>query len=727
MGHVSSCKIFGGAVTAKPCNLGDTEIGLRKQFLSLFHPQILGVLHDRGAGGFAEGFRKGSYRAITVCRNIGKAEVGTEVPMKIGKSLTCYGVFGGGRRNTLKSQQNHGTKRSCQRFQLFGIRRGGDEVFLAEFFQRLGAERIFGGGVKHFFVGAAELSHADETEYGLFLTDRKNIFADSRVAGAEKRFVAVFSDTCIDFLLMTDTDIPHFRNGFNIYATGCRMNGNLRKAANETFQAFVPRMDGHVQSVFRFQKGNPFHGLSGNVHFFSLFAELCRNFTELYRHCEIIVCYNAKKVKGDFAMYYEKSREIAEERCDVLVIGSGPAGIAAALSAARLGRKTVIVEQLGTLGGISTSGMMSHWTGSCDSRLYREILTESARRNGDETKPQKYIDPEMLKIQYLDMLSAENVKILLYTLASEPISVDDRVKGVIVENKEGRLAVFADTVIDASGDGDIAAKAGVPYTKGRETDGKMQPATLMFKVGGVDTARAAYLPSFETKYQTERGELQALAKEHLPYPAGHVLLYPSTLPGVVTCNMTNAIDIDGTKNADLVRAEHLCRGQIGKIVAFLREFVPGYETCYLLSTASLIGIRETRHFEGMYTLTEQDILDAREFPDWIVKGAKFNFDVHNITGAGLDKTGVQHKFPQKNGYTIPLGCFIPKHVRGLLLCGRNISGTHMAHSNFRVMPICVGMGEGCGAVAAYAGKHGLDYADVNLGVIQSYLNDGIRF
>lgn len=426
-------------------------------------------------------------------------------------------------------------------------------------------------------------------------------------------------------------------------------------------------------------------------------------------------------------MYTEKAREIPEKHCDVLVIGSGPAGIGAALSAARLGMKTVIVEQLGALGGIATSGMMSHWTGDCESRIYREIITESVRRNGAAPDRQIYIDPENLKLQYLDMLTAEHVEILLYTLASRPILSEGKVKGVIVENKEGRLAIFADTTIDASGDGDIAAKAGVPFRKGRESDGKMQPATLMFKVGGVDTERAAYLPSFETKYLTARGELQALAREHLPSPAGHVLLYPSTLPGVVTCNMTNALDIDGTKNADLVRAEHLCRRQIEKIVEFLRGYAPGYENCFLLSTASLVGIRETRHFEGRYTLTETDILDARVFPDWIVRGAKFNFDVHNITGSGLDATGVQDLFPQKNGYTIPLGCFLPKEIGGLLLCGRNISGTHIAHSNFRVMPICVGMGEGCGAVAAYAKKHGTSYADVEIEVLHRYLADGVRF
>ena len=427
--------------------------------------------------------------------------------------------------------------------------------------------------------------------------------------------------------------------------------------------------------------------------------------------------------------YTEKEKTINAVKTDVLVIGSGPAGIGAALSAARLGMKTTIVEQLGTLGGIATSGMMSHWTGSCDSRIYREILKESADRNDGEQKGKITIniDPEKLKLQYLEMLTACGVEILLYTFACDVIMENDALKGVIVENKSGRTAIFADSVIDASGDGDIAAKAGVPFVLGRTGDHKMQPATLMFKVGGVDVDNAVFLPSFESTYETEKGELQTLAKEHLPSPAGHVLLYRTTLPGIVTCNMSNAIDIDGTKTSDLVKAEIICRSQIDKIVEFLREFVPGYENCYLISTASLMGIRETRHFEGKYELTENDILSSRVFDDWIVRGASFNFDIHNIEGSGLDKHGVQKKFPNIDGYTIPLGCFIPKNVKGLLLCGRNISGTHIAHSNFRVMPICAGMGEGCGAVAAYAKKYNTSYDNVDIDAIHNYLADGTLF
>ncbi len=403
---------------------------------------------------------------------------------------------------------------------------------------------------------------------------------------------------------------------------------------------------------------------------------------------------------------------------ELLVIGSGPSGFAAAYTAAKNGAKVTIVEQCGDIGGISTTGLMSHWTGSCGSPLYYEILRRSSELNEGDSSITNVIDPENLKTLYLEMLSEFGVKIMLYTFASDVIMDGNTVKGVSVVNKSGTTDIYADVIIDASGDGDIAYKSGAEYIKGREEDGRMQPATLMFKVAGVDFDRAVFPGSFETLVDTDKGELQSLARNELPAPAGHVLLYKSTLPGIVTCNMTNVTEIDGTNADDLTKATIVCRKQMKEIVKFLREYAPGYENCYIISSASLMGIRETRHFKGEYTITGEDILEAKVFDDYVVKDAYFNFDVHNITGAGLDKTGVQHKFTQKKGYTIPYGCLVPIKTENLLLCGRNISGTHMAHSNFRAMPICVGIGEAAGAAAAIAVKEKMSVRTVSA--------DGIR-
>lgn len=406
---------------------------------------------------------------------------------------------------------------------------------------------------------------------------------------------------------------------------------------------------------------------------------------------------------------------------DVIVVGSGPAGMGAAISAGRLGVKTLIIESLGKLGGISTSGMMSHFTGSVGSKLYWEVLKRAGENNQFDKSLTHVIDPEFLTLTYIEMLEEANVDILLYTTVTDAIMDGNTIKGIVCHNKGGFFSYSAKVVIDASGDGDVAYFAGAEYFKGRETDGAMQPTTLMFKIAGVDMEKAVFPGAFEALVDTPKGELQSLGKKILPHPAGHVLLYESTIPGIVTCNMTNVIGIDGTSAEDLTKAEILCRKQIPVILDFLREYAPGYENCYLISTASLIGVRETRHFKGVKSIHETDITSAMQFDDFVVFDAKFEFDVHNITGAGLDETGCQKHFKQKNGYTIPYGCLVPEKIDGLLLSGRNISGTHMAHSSFRSMPICLALGEAGGIAAAIAVKSNILVRDVNPKDIQKYL------
>lgn len=429
--------------------------------------------------------------------------------------------------------------------------------------------------------------------------------------------------------------------------------------------------------------------------------------------------------------YQEKARDLPVlASVDVLVLGAGPAGVAAAVSAARQGASTLLIEQMGDVGGIATAGLMSHWTGNTQGGIYEEILDRSAdlpdaADYGFNGSPRQIINPERLKTVLLEMLEESGARFLLYTVAAEPIVEDGRLGGVIIENKSGRQAVLAKVVIDTTGDGDIAARAGAAYVKGRETDGSMQPVSIMFKVGGVDYDRAVFPGKFEDYIQLPAGEIQALGKAHLPFPAGHVLLYRTSLPGVVTCNMTNCIEVDGTSAEDLSRATLVCRRQMQPIVEFLRTYVPGYENCYILSSAGLIGVRETRHFKGLQTLTEQDIRESRVFPDWAVTRASFNFDVHNMSGNGLDATGQQDAFAP-TFYTIPYGCLVPETLDGLLLAGRNISGTHMAHANYRVMPICANMGQAAGVAAALCVRQGIQPRALDVTALQKeLLADGV--
>ncbi len=414
---------------------------------------------------------------------------------------------------------------------------------------------------------------------------------------------------------------------------------------------------------------------------------------------------------------------------EILVVGGGPAGFSAAVTAARLGAETLLIESSGAAGGVATSGMMSHWTGATEGPLYAELLQRSkdADRDwnyfGDKVlQAERIIHPEKLKLTMLEMLDEAGAKLQLYTVAVDVIMDGDRVCGIITESKSGREAIYADVVIDATGDGDIAFKSGVEYVQGRESDGKMQPVSVMFKVGGVDMGRAVFPGEFEDDFVVNGRSIQSLAKEKLPHPIGHVLLYPSSMPGVVSVNMTNCLDIDATDVRAITRGEIECRRQLPLIVKFLREYIPGYEECFLLMTACALGVRETRHFVGLYTITADDIRAARVFEDWIVTRAYFNFDVHNMSGSGMDETGIQKEFRQKKKYTIPFGCFVPKEVDCLLLAGRNISGTHLAHSNYRAMPTCVNMGQGVGTIAKVCVQDHVLPRNVNVEKVQKLLN-----
>lgn len=421
--------------------------------------------------------------------------------------------------------------------------------------------------------------------------------------------------------------------------------------------------------------------------------------------------------------YSENSRMLPVIReVDVLVCGGGPAGIGAAMRAARLGAMTMIVENQECLGGIATAGMMSHWGGRSSSQIMTELFDRTYEKACDlgweNQVGTNTIYHELQKIVLDEMTQEAGIQVLMATRVCEAIVENRQIRGVIIENKSGRSVILAKRVVDATGDGDVAASAGVPFTKGRETDGRMQPCTLMFKVGGVDYNRAVFPGSFETKVETEKGELQALAKKLLPFPAGHVLLYKQPTPGTVVCNMTNAIEIDGTDAESVTKGLQICRSQMIPIVRFLREYVPGYEDCWLMSSGSLLGIRETRHFVGRQSLTPEDILEAKRCENWVVSRAFFNFDVHNLTGASLDKTGIQHEWKQQKDYAIPYGCLLPVNVGNLLLSGRNISGSHLAHSNFRIMSVCIALGEAAGTAAALSTLQNKPLEELNVRDIQ---------
>ena len=425
--------------------------------------------------------------------------------------------------------------------------------------------------------------------------------------------------------------------------------------------------------------------------------------------------------------YMEPARTIpVAAETEVLVAGGGPAGIGAALGAARAGAKVMIVEQSNALGGMATSGMMSHWSGGTASPLLDEIMHRACESTSLPKNPNEgyswCISHECLKSTLLQMMDEAGVKVQLYTQIADVIMDGSRVTGIITESKSGREAIMAKVVIDATGDGDVAARAGAEYELGREGDHLCQPVTLMFRIGGVDYSKAIFPGSFESYIDVPKGEIQSLGKSILTHPAGHVLLYRTRIPGEVCVNMTNVINIDATDVRQLTEAEKVCRRQMDEMIPFLREYAPGYENCYLVTSASNVGVRETRQFIGLYTVTAEDILEARVFEDWIATRNYFNFDIHSLKGPGLDENGAQKHFHSKGAYTIPYRACVPVRIDSLLLSGRNISGTHKAHSNYRVMPICLNIGQGVGTAAAIAAGENILPRNVDVKKVQALLD-----
>jgi len=406
------------------------------------------------------------------------------------------------------------------------------------------------------------------------------------------------------------------------------------------------------------------------------------------------------------AVIHEPAREVpVRAEVDVLVAGGGPGGVASAVAAARAGASVLLAEQYGCVGGMGTIGHVLTWSGSVAGGLFAELKERMKAADGITANGVGF-DLEVTKRVMEAILTEAGVRLRYHTFVCRAVVEEGAVKGVVAESKSGREALLARRVIDATGDADVAADAGCPVEKGRRQDGLLQPASLMFRMAGVDTSRAPGIPSFESRVQLPAGDAHSLAREAvaagtLPRNCEHVLIYFLPRPGQVLINMSNVTGIDGTSADDLTRAEVEGRRQLAPIVRFLREKVPGFAQAYLLDSGALIGIRETRRVTGDYTLTMEDVLAARTFPDGVVR-ARFPVDIHDPKGHAGDSSRRPPGY-----YEIPYRCLLPRGVEKLLIAGRPISATHEAHASLRVMPICVGTGQAAGLAAALSLREGV--------------------
>jgi hypothetical protein len=421
---------------------------------------------------------------------------------------------------------------------------------------------------------------------------------------------------------------------------------------------------------------------------------------------------------------------------DVLVVGGGPAGLGAAIAAADAGARVVLAERYGFLGGNATAALVMplmsfHTQTSTRDRkenasgaamllptdhgpgdpvvggVLRRLLERLVRAGGAiapslETGYTVPFDPEWFKLIALELLEEAGVELLFHAFAS---GVLPGTEGVVFETKSGPLVLKAKVIIDCTGDGDVAVQAGAPCEIGR-ADALVQPMTLMFRIEEFNRAKfETYVRDNPKEWRgvhglwalvrraTEAGELDLQREDMLFFATPH--------RNEVSVNSTRVTRVLGVDVWDLSYAEWCSRRQMRQIAAFLRKYVPGFEDSYVVQSGVQVGVRETRRVLGEYQLTVEDVLGARKFDDAIARGA-YPVDIHNPKGSGT----VLKRLPPGEAYDIPLRALLPRNTERVIVAGRCISGTHEAHSSYRVMPIVMATGQAAGITAALAARQG---------------------
>ena len=438
---------------------------------------------------------------------------------------------------------------------------------------------------------------------------------------------------------------------------------------------------------------------------------------------------------------------------DVLVVGGGPAGLGAAVGAASAGADVILAERYGFLGGSATAAlvmpMMSFYNDARAGRasdpaeglrllpsdhgpgepviagvleLFLNQLydADGAIRPSQATGYTVPFDPERYKLVALKLLDDAGVRFLFHALASGVVG-EGPTEGAVFETKSGPVVIQARTIVDCTGDGDIAAAAGARFEVGRDEDGLVQPMTLMFRLVEFDRAPfAAYAGEHPDQWRGVFGlwDLirEAEAAGELDLPREELLLFASTHEREVSVNSTRVSGVLGTDVWELTKAEWVSRRQMRQISEFLRNRVPGFADAYIAQSGTTIGVRETRRIVGEYQLTAEDVLTCRTFEDAVARGS-YPIDIHDPQG----KHTTLRRLPAGGAYDIPLRCLLPDGIDGVLVAGRCISGTHEAHSSYRVTPIAMATGHAAGVCAAIAAATNEPPRDVDHRAVQREL------
>lgn len=415
-------------------------------------------------------------------------------------------------------------------------------------------------------------------------------------------------------------------------------------------------------------------------------------------------------------MYTKEIKNIADY--DVVVVGAGASGLCAAISAAELGASVALIERSGTVGGGLTAGHVGPTMGRYGENTVAERIN---RLIGCDTHLAQ--DFELAKIRLSALVRESGIPVYLNTALADAILEDGRISSIIVATQSGLASISGRVFVDATGDGVLAYLAGEEFEMGRE-DGLTQPASVMFTVEGVDPDQTLICRHEEMDTPLARGsylELCRAARDRgeLPESVSIVRLYPTGRAGERMVNATQQNGVNGLDPLEYSRAQFALREQMETVVKFLRSNVEGFENIRIKDSSDGVGIRETRRIKGRYTITAEDLLASRRFPDVVVHDASFPIDIHNPAGAGqAESDGCP---VQVTGYDLPYGAMLPALTKNLILSGRCISGTHRAHASYRVMNIAMNIGEAVGVGAALTAALGCDAPDLDVKKIQEVL------